>query len=316
MEDFPICLQPDFKTALCATVLLATPAAARTLMVGPGQPYSVPSAAVAAAHAGDTISIAAGTYSDCSSIWINNLTIAGAGGALTKIGGTSCDGKGVLVVYGNNITVRDLTLQNASVPDQNGAGLRAEGTNLVVARVHFIHNQDGILADGVTGSTIMVRDSLFVDNGYCGSSGQNCAHALYANGVAKLTVEHSTFRDTQTGHNIKSRAAITEVLDNTIDDGPKGTSSYLIDAPNGGALTVQGNHMEKGPLSGNPVAISIGEEGVTWPAAPLLITDNVFRNDFGSATFVSNTTSVSAKLVGNTMEGNHTTPLHGPGTVQ
>ncbi len=87
--------------------------------------------------------------------------------------------------------------------------------------------------------------------------------------------------------------------------------------PNGGAVTIRGNHLEKGPLSSNPyVAISIGEEGVTWPAAPLLIADNVFRDDGAPTTFVSNSTSVPAQLVGNTMEGSRTTPLQGPGSVK
>ncbi len=309
--------RPGFKTVLCAAITLASPAGARTLMVGPGQAYSLPSAAAAAAQNGDTISIAAGTYTDCA-VWnASNITIAGAGMRNTHIGNKSCIGKGVFVIYGNNVTVRDLALVHASVPDLNGAGIRAEGTNLVVQRVHFMHNQDGILADEIPASKILVRDSYFYGNGNCPPSGQGCAHGMYINGVAELTVEHSSFLNQREGHHIKSRAAITRVIDNSIEDGPKGTSSYLIDAPNGGAVTISGNHLEKGPLSSNPyVAISIGEEGVTWPAAPITVTDNVLRNDGAPTTFVSNNTSVAAQLVGNTMEGDPITLLHGPGSVR
>ena len=49
-------------------------------------------------------------------------------------------------------------------------------------------------------------------------------------------------------------------------DGADGTSSYEIEAPNGGALMVRGNRIEKGPKTGNQeTAISIGAEGVTQP---------------------------------------------------
>ena len=309
----------SIMTAACFAALLATPALASTLKVGPGQAYATPSAVAAAAHDGDTISIASGNYTDCSTWSANNLTIAGSGDgkAGTTIGNVSCGGKGVFVIYGSNITVRDLSLVNASVPDQNGAGIRAEGTNLVVERVRILHNQDGILADPVAASTILIRDSRFAGNGACGSSGQNCAHGIYINGIAKLTVEHCTFTDTQVGHDIKSRAAITQIIDNTITDGPKGTSSYLIDAPNGGAVTITGNYLEKGPLSSNSyVAVSIGEEGVTWPASPIVVSDNVLRNDGNPTTFVSNATSVAAQLTGNTFEGNPVTALKGPGSVK
>ncbi len=65
------------------------------------------------------------------------------------------------MIYGSNVTVRDLTLSHASVPDQNGAGIRAEGTNLTVTRVHLIDNQDGILADPVANSNDPGARQLF-----------------------------------------------------------------------------------------------------------------------------------------------------------
>jgi hypothetical protein len=83
-----------------------------------------------------------------------------------------------------------------------------------------------------------------------------------------LRVENSHFSNSNTrqGHSIKSRALSTEVIGCTITDGPDGTSSYLIEAPNGGALIVRGNSLEKGPKSENhKAAIAIGAEGVTHP---------------------------------------------------
>jgi hypothetical protein len=81
--------------------------------------------------------------------------------------------------------------------------------------------------------------------------------------VDLLRVENSHFSNSNTrqGHSIKSRALSTEVIGCTITDGPDGTSSYLIEAPNGGALIVRGNSLEKGPKSENhKAAIAIGAE--------------------------------------------------------
>ena len=106
--------------ALAIVAGAATPSAA-TLRVGPGEPYTRPSAAAGAVSNGDTVLIAAGTYTDCAVWQASNITVVGAGADKTLIGDTSCQGKGVFVVYGNNVTIQDVTLRGALVPDQNGA---------------------------------------------------------------------------------------------------------------------------------------------------------------------------------------------------
>ena len=59
--------------------------------------------------------------------------------------------------YDDNITIRNLTLQRARVPDKNGAGIRAEGKDLLVDGVKFINNQNGILAAPRPDGTITIR---------------------------------------------------------------------------------------------------------------------------------------------------------------
>ena len=76
--------------------------------------------------------------------------------------------------------MRNLTLTRARVPDGNGAGIRAEGRNLLVERVRFIDNQNGILAADQPEGELIVRDSEFVRNGTCE---QACAHGIYATGL-------------------------------------------------------------------------------------------------------------------------------------
>ena len=166
----------------------------------------------------------------------------------TVITDKTCQGKALFVIPGSKVTVRNLTLTRARVSDGNGAGIRAEGRNLLVERVRFIDNQNGILAAEQPQGEIIVRDSEFVRNGTCE---QACAHGIYVNRLALLRVERSTFRETRQGHHVKSRAARTEVLGCDIGDGPTGTASYLVEVPNGSTSSLN-NRLGEGPEVGEP----------------------------------------------------------------
>lgn len=289
-------------------------AQARVLEAGTGQTYKLPSEAIAAAQDGDTIKIAAGTYFDCAIVRASNLTIEGTGpDASAILTDKTCAGKGLLITAGHDITIRNITLQRARVPDQNGAGIRAEGTNLTLEHMKFINNQDGILSSANPDSTIIIRNSEFLRNGGCEGA---CAHGIYIGHIKLLRVENSVFAETKQAHHIKSRALRTEVIGCDIHDGKTGTASYLIEAPNGGALIVRDNKLEKGPMAENhSTAIMIGSEGVDQPTPEILVENNTFRNDGDYNTFlVVNRTATPAILKGNKISG-AAKPLHGDGTV-
>ena len=293
-------------------VTLWEPACAKTLLVGPDQELKAPSAAAAAADDGDTIEIAPGEYFDCAVWKANHLTIEskGAGAVITDV---SCEGKALFVTRGSDITIRNLTLTRARVPDENGAGIRAEGDNLRVEGTRFVNNENGILASDAPESKIIIIDSEFTANGKCRN---NCAHGLYVGRIALLRVEHSKFMGTKDGHHIKSRALRTELIGDDIEDGPIGTSSYLVEIPNGGTLIMENNVLEKGPkCSNHSAAVVIGAEGVTQRTAELSIRGNKFTNDQTIETiFVRNLTATEALLAGNTFKGK-VVPLSGDGTV-
>src|SRR5215831_8202930 len=281
-------------------VALANPSLAATLKVGPSQTYKTPSAAAAVAKNGDRIEIEPGQYFDCAVWYADNLVIEGTGpGAV--ITDKTCMGKGLFVVEGNNTTVRNLTLRRARVPDMNGAGIRLDNGNLTVDKVKFIDNQNGIMG-GAPGTTVTVRNSEFDKNGTCEGA---CAHGIYVMNVDLLRVENSRFSNTRQAHSIKSRAKRTEVIGCTITDGPDGTSSYLIEAPNGGAVIARDNTLEKGPKSENHnAAIAIGTEGVTHPTPEITVADNEFRNDGNyEAALLWNLTATPATLTGNKLSG-------------
>ena len=297
---------------ILAGIAITNPSPAATLNVGANQTYKAPSAAAAVAKNGDRIEIEPGQYFDCA-VWnADNLVIEGTGPGVV-ITDKTCMGKGLFVIEGNNTTVQNLTLTRARVPDNNGAGIRLDKGNLTVDKVKFIDNQNGIMG-GAPGTTVTIRNSDFDKNGTCEGA---CAHGIYIMNVDLLRVENSRFSNTRQGHSIKSRARRTEVIGSTITDGSEGTSSYLIEAPNGGAVIARDNTLEKGPKSENhTAAIAIGAEGVTQQTPEITITNNSLRNDGDYETaLVWNVTATPAKLTGNKLSGS-AIPLKGDGNVQ
>ncbi len=299
---------------LLALTQCAMPAGARTLEVGEKKEFKMPSDAIKAAKDGDTVRIDAGEYFDCAVVRANNITIEGvAPNAAAVLTDKACQGKGLLVTNGNDITVRNLSLVRVRVPDMNGAGIRAEGRNLLVDHVKFNNNQNGILAAANKESTIIVRDSEFVKQGYCSP----CAHGIYVNALKLLRVERTKFSDTRQAHHIKSRAARTEVIGSEIRDGDTGTASYHIEIPNGGSVLVRDTTFQKGPKAENHSAIiSIGAEGVNQPTREITIENNNVINTGSYTTFfVVNLTATEAMLKGNKLTGN-IKPLRGDGEVE
>ena len=253
-----------------------------------------------------------GVYADCATIRLNRLIVEAAGSGVVFRGKT-CAGKAILVIDGAGITIRGLTLEGARVPDGNGAGIRAEGGDLRIENTVFRDNENGLLSsDGPM--SIRIAASLFTGNGACHPA---CAHGVYAGHIALLRVESSRFIGQREGHHIKSRAMRTEIVRNDIQDGPDGTASYLIDLPNAGGASIEGNVLRKGPRSGNPgTVIAVGEEGATNPAGPISVHANNFLNDQARQTvFVRNRSPESADLSENSLSG-PVIPLSGPGTVR
>lgn len=286
--------------------------AERVIDVGPSHFYRVPSEAANVVQDGYTVRIEAGEYVDCASWRANGLTIIAVGGDV-HVRDRACESKGIWVVSGDDIVIDGITFSGARVPDENGAGIRAQGRNLTVRNARFYDNQMGILANPVADSTIVIEGSVFERNGRCGGTG---GHGIYALAIARLQVLGSTFRAHCIGHHIKSRARVTEVSDSVIEDGPDGTASYLIDLPNGGTAAITGNTLQKGPLTDNRgTAIFIGAEGDLQPSDGLLIADNVFRNDGPTQTvFVHNATPTAAVVRRNRLQGS-VVPLEGPGEL-
>lgn len=308
-----------------AAALLALPfsAEAAVLTVGSGKQYGSIQAASNAANPGDVIEISAGVYSRGATFYDPGLIIRAAPGAApgsVVVRGGTVQGKALFVTGGDNITIDGIRFENAAVPDLNGAGIRAEGRNLTVLNSTFFNNENGILASGSSeDNTLTVRGSRFEDT-RSPAGDTVLTHAIYVGqSISRLVVEDSEFTRTSTGHHIKSRAMSTVVRGSLLDDAD-GTTSYLIETPEGGELVVEGNVLIQGPNAGNPIAIAHGFEthqggDFVNPPSFIFIGDNEFRNKrLGRAYFFVNRTPQEAELHENELiaEAGTIVPAEGP----
>jgi hypothetical protein len=273
------------------------------LQVGPGQQYTMPSAAAAAAQNGDTVHIAAGDYRGDVAIWrANDLTVCGIGGrARLFADGRNAEGKGIWVIKGSPTLVDSVEFHDARVPDENGAGIRQEGAVLTVRNCAFVGNENGILSNGGGSSVVTIERCEFTRNGF----GDGYSHNIYIGRGGRLVVLASLFREARVGHNLKSRARENVIENSYFADGASGNSSYLLDFPDGGAVLMRGNLLHKGPNAQNSAAISYGTEGQQFTPNTLRLVHNTLVSTYPGGAFmqvVSYAQDVS--LVGNLLASN------------
>lgn len=272
----------------------------RTLRVGPDRSLTTPSAAAAVARDGDTVLIDAGTYVGDVATWTqDDLTLRGDGGrAHLQADGQSAQGKAIWVIAGDRTTVDRVEFSGATVPDQNGAGIRQEGTGLTVTRSWFHHNQNGILTGADSESDIVIRQSRFFRSG----AGDGYTHNVYVGAVRSLTVTGSYLWGADVGHELKSRAARNTIVANRITDADA-TASYSIDLPNGGRSLIAGNVIIQGPRSENSTLVSYGAEGLSNVSRALWVVNNTFVNRRPAGTFVGLAEGSRAHLRNNLLVG-------------
>jgi len=272
--------------ALLISLVAAGSASAATLSVGPGKTYAAPCAAFNAAKDGDIVEITGNnTYKgDVCGIARSNLTIRGVNGRpLIDANGANAMGKAIWVVQGNNITIENVEMSGAKVPDQNGAALRLEGTGFTLRSSYLHDNENGILSGANTASDVLIEYTEFGHNGF----GDGYTHNLYIGNVKSLTFRYNYSHDANVGHNLKSRAQVNTIYNNRFSSSGAGKPSYEIDLPNAGTSYVIGNVIEQPASNSNPNILAYGEEGASNPGKDLYVVNNTFLNDSGSGgTFV------------------------------
>jgi hypothetical protein len=253
-----------------AQILIAVHANADTLTVGPDRQFPSPSEAAHAAHDGDTVRIEPGAYYDCA-IWSqNHLTISGTGPGVV-ITDTTCQGKALFIVAGNDVTITDLTLARARVPDRNGAGIRLEGQGLTLERVRFLNDEVGLLAGAGGASTINISDCDFEDGGV---GGQRPTFAVLVGEIKLLRIAHSTFNGVKGGQ-ISTGAALTELLGNRINTGA-GEAPAVAVMVAGGGMIAEDNLFSIGPNVPRPATAVLA-----MGTGPLRMQHNRMENETG-----------------------------------
>jgi hypothetical protein len=261
--------------------------ATRVVQVGPGRQFTHPNQVTGVVQSGDVVEIDAGVYSGTESVWpttTSNLTLRGVGGRAHLVApATISNQKAIWVTAGTNTAVENIEFSGAAVPDLNGAGIRADGSDLAICGSYFHDNQEGILGGG---GNLLIEYTEFARNGNCTDPVGGCAHNIYVTGN-RFTLRYSYSHHASSGHLVKSRALENYILHNRIMDEATGNSSYKIDLPNGGLAYVIGNLVQQGPNAENSTFLIYGEEGLINPNRALYVVNNTFVNDFGSGTFVS-----------------------------
>jgi hypothetical protein len=288
----------------------------QVLQVGPTRELKRPSEAAEVARDGALVEIDAGVYESDVAVWPQSgLTLRGVGGrAEIKAGGQAADGKAVWVIKGNLVEIEDVELSGASVPDHNGAGIRAEGAGLTIRNCRLYGNEMGILTSDNPESLVIIEGSEIDHNRTDTEAHGKLGHNIYIGRIGRFVLRNSQVHDAHVGHLVKTRAARSTIYNNRIQDGD-GDSSYLIDLADGGEAEVFGNQLEQGARAPNRTAISFAAEAKDKANGhKLTVSDNRFVNQGGSGTFVHNHSTIDVVLRGNDLEGD-VTPLNGPGQV-
>jgi hypothetical protein len=264
------------------------------------------------------ILIPTGTYTNDFALVTRPMTIEASGGPVTLLAnGQLLQDKGIIVTT-SSLTVKGLTFQGAQISDAlggNGAGIRDQSNGATTLRVEnstFRNNQDGILTSSNSGSTfqetVQIIGSSFFDNG----SGTGQTHALYVGDALSLLVQNGVFCGTLEGHDIKSRAQSTTVQGSQIFDGATGagcasagTTSYGIEATNGGKVVIDGVDLFQGPATHNSTMLRYGADGL-YANSSLAISNTDFISTSGGTGIQAPAGATGCTLTNTTFTGVNT----------
>ena len=191
-----------------------------TLLVGSGDPYTTIGAAVGAATSGDTIQIAAGTYTEQISIVGKNLTLTGAGQGnttiqapvnMTDLFNTSHPNFAVVGVQSTDVLPATVTIQNLTIDGLN-SGNDPGGAN---------NYDDGFEGVGYYNAAGTINNVAIVNISDSPLDGVQRGVALYAynedGSPRMLTVTNNTITGYQKNGMALSGTGLTvDVEDNTV----------------------------------------------------------------------------------------------------
>jgi len=234
------------------------------------------------AQPGQLILLSAGIYRQAGIIRVDDMTLLAEPSAhLTE---TAANGKGALLLQGENLLVEGLECSRVVVSSGNGACLRQDWGNVTLRGVHFHESQMGILT-GHKGGKIVIEDSFIHDSGRYQPG--NYGHNVYTNSGELYFRRSWSLRAANEGHELKSRSRIT-IIENSLLASINSEDSRIVDVPEGGELVIRNSLLGEGPFSSNWDIIGYGLEvnkaGPPHLINKILITGNTIVSDrFGTA---------------------------------
>jgi hypothetical protein len=186
----------------------------------------------------------------------------------------------------------------------------SQNYTLTVQNTTFIGNQTGMLTDASFPLNVVLINDIFMNNGNPNPPEPGgTTHGIYiGSNLQSLNAMGNEFCGTNVGHDIKSRAAVNMIENNTIYNGAAdpnqpscnvGSSSFALDLPNGGAALVVGNTMIKGTAAATPILFAYGEEGLLDPTNSITFIDNTMDGNYPGATGVLDAPSPPIPVQGN-----------------
>ena len=158
-----------------------------------GSPCATITYAISQAASGNTIEIAAGTYTEAGVVITKNVTLAGEGASSTIIQAAPTVGTAanrVFYINGSfNVEISDLTIRNGNIPGDVGGGIFNNGGTLTLTNLVISDNR-AFVGGGIYdayGSTLSISNSTFAANTALNSNGGG----IYNGGT--LTITNSTF---------------------------------------------------------------------------------------------------------------------------
>ncbi|WP_230628987.1 right-handed parallel beta-helix repeat-containing protein [Sphingomonas sp. Leaf37] len=274
--------------ALLALALIAAPAFAQSgkpfTIAETGQGFDDLQEAVSSVRMGTaTIRIAPGVYRQCAVQQGGRITFKAAEPGTAIFEKETCEDKAALVLRGQGSVVDGLVFRGYSVPDGNGAGIRAEMGDLTVTNSMFLDSQEGILGGEPTGQRITIDRSTFSGLGQCDEA-VNCSHSIYLGNKGSVTITNSRFERGTGGHYVKLRVPNVTITDNSFDDTAGKKTNYMIDLPDGARGLIARNTFVQGKGKENGSGlIVVAAESKSFPSAGLRVEDNDARMAPGAA---------------------------------
>lgn len=280
-----------------AGVLMAVHSFAAEIVVGPGGMARIEDA-VAKAEPGDSIVVQVASL-DQVAVMVSKprLTIRAAGTNRVTLSGRGFDysGRGpvprAIVQFdkgADGCVLDGFELSGAHNESHNGAGVRISHANDVTVRNCDIHHNDMGIMSGGDGTTNTARGQAIErcaihHNGDAADPGYN--HNLYLGGT-DVTLRDCDIHHSLTGHNLKSRAHRTTVIDCHLHDSAN-REIDLVDAadtevPGSDALIERCTIEKAADCAGNRGVIHFGKDVGKTRDGQLVLRENTIRTPFVS----------------------------------